>query len=111
MANQSGIMIAYEFPVWSGFVFLLGSSFFWGSMFLPIKQFEIGDAFFFQLILVKGLWLVGFIINAMRGFPQFHPLPIIGGLLMSVGNISSMYAIRYIGIGMSFIFLNATGII
>ncbi len=97
-------------PVWSGFVFLLGSSFFWGSMFIPTKHFEIGDAFFFQLVLVKGLWLVGFIINAMRGFPEFHSLPIVGGLLMSMANISSIYSIRYIGIGMSFIFWNATGI-
>jgi hypothetical protein len=29
-------------PSWSGFLFLLGSSLFWGSNFLPVKQYETG---------------------------------------------------------------------
>ena len=29
-------------PSWSGFLFLLGSSFFWGSNYLPVKQYETG---------------------------------------------------------------------
>ena len=29
-------------PSWSGFVFLFGSAFFWGSNYLPVKQYETG---------------------------------------------------------------------
>jgi hypothetical protein len=95
-------------PTWTGFIFLFGSSFFWGSIYLPVKGFEIADAYFFQLMNVAGLWLVGFVVNAMRNFPPFKPEPIIGGILMSFANFFSLYAIRFIGMGMSFILFNAT---
>jgi hypothetical protein len=29
-------------PAWSGFVFLFGSAFFWGSNYLPVKKYETG---------------------------------------------------------------------
>lgn len=29
-------------PSWAGFVFLIGSSFFYGSNYLPVKQYETG---------------------------------------------------------------------
>ena len=29
-------------PAWSGFAFLFGSAFFWGSNYLPVKQYETG---------------------------------------------------------------------
>jgi hypothetical protein len=29
-------------PTWSGFVFLFGSAFFWGSNYLPVKKYETG---------------------------------------------------------------------
>ena len=32
-------------PSWAGFVFLLGSSFFYGSNYLPVKQYETGIFF------------------------------------------------------------------
>jgi len=31
-----------DLPTWSGFVFLFGSAFFWGSNYLPVKKYETG---------------------------------------------------------------------
>jgi drug/metabolite transporter (DMT)-like permease len=62
-----------------GFVFLLGSSIFYGSNYLPVKKFETGDGLFFQLVLCIGIWIVGFFVNIIQGFPQFFGLPLLGG--------------------------------
>jgi hypothetical protein len=76
-----------DLPEWSGYLFLLGCSFFWGSNFIPVKQFETGDGMFFQLILCVAIWSSGFIVNAARGFPKFYPLPVVGGIFWTVSLI------------------------
>jgi hypothetical protein len=55
-------------PEYSGFLFLVGSSFFYGSNFLPVKQYETGDGLFFQLILCIAIWTVGVIVNIICAF-------------------------------------------
>lgn len=81
--------VSNSLPPWAGYIFMFGASLCWSVMYFPIKQYDIGDTFFFQLILVKGLWSTGFILNALRQFPVFHPLPLIGGILMGVISIKS----------------------
>jgi hypothetical protein len=73
-----------KLPEWSGYLFLVGCAVFWGSNFVPVKQFETGDGMFFQLILCVAIWSTGFIVNAARGFPKFYPLPLAGGVLWTV---------------------------
>jgi hypothetical protein len=77
-------------PVWSGFILLLSSSFFWGSNYLPMKKYETGDGFFYQLILNVAIWFLGFIINCVRGFPTFHYIPVISGVLWAVNTSSCL---------------------
>lgn len=62
-----------------GFAALVLSVLFFGSNYLPVKQFETGDGMFFQLILTTGIWSVGFIVYAIRDFPKFYALPMLGG--------------------------------
>lgn len=71
-------------PIYRGFLFLLGSSFLWGSNYVPVKHFETGDGMFFQFIVCIGIWLVGFIVFWLRQFPKFYALPLLGGFLWSV---------------------------
>lgn len=71
-------------PAYSGYLFLVGSSIFYGSNFLPVKQYETGDGMFFQLILCIAIWTVGFLVNSIRNFPQFYPLPLLGGFMWAV---------------------------
>ena len=65
---------ALDLPEWSGFIFLIGCAFFWGSSNVPVKQFETGDGVFYQLIVCMSIWSVGFVVNAIRGFPNFYGL-------------------------------------
>lgn len=42
-------------PVWSGFIFLATSSLFWGSIYVPIKQFELQISHIIKFKLFKML--------------------------------------------------------
>lgn len=71
-------------PIYTGFLFLIGSSFLYGSNYVPVKQYETGDGMFFQFVLCIGIWLVGFIVYWCRHFPKFYALPLIGGFFWAV---------------------------
>jgi hypothetical protein len=58
-------------PPAAGFACLVGSSFLWACIYLPVRQFDVGDGFFFQFIVFLGSWSASFIVNCIRGFPPF----------------------------------------
>lgn len=62
-----------------GYACLVVSVLFFGSNYLPVKQFETGDGMFFQFILTTAIWSVGFVVYAIRQFPKFYALPMLGG--------------------------------
>lgn len=68
-------------PSYVGFLCLTISVLFFGSNYLPVKQFQTGDGMFYQLILTLAIWTVGFVVHAIRGFPKFYALPMLGGFL------------------------------
>lgn len=39
---------------------------------LPIKHYETGDGFFFQLIVAIGTWSISVIVNIFQGSPKFY---------------------------------------
>ena len=74
-------------PAYSGFIFLLGSSLFYGSNYIPVKQYETGDGMFFQLILCMAAWTAGLVVNIVQGFPKFELWPMLGGCLWAVNHL------------------------
>jgi glucose uptake protein GlcU len=91
-----------DFPIkahW-GYIGLSVAVVFYGSNYLPVKQFETGDGMFFQLILAIGIWIVGFFVNCARNFPKFYALPMLGGALWTTGNVNTVPSIKCIGIGL-----------
>ncbi|VIO90233.1 zgc:100814 protein, putative [Brugia malayi] len=72
-----------------------------GSLFVPIKRFNPGDGFFSQWIMCAAIFLVGMIINAYEGFPQFYPLAMLGGILWAIGNAMAIIIFELIGMGMA----------
>jgi len=66
---------------------------------------------FFQMILCLGIWTVGFVVNCIRGFPQFYALPLLGGFFWSLGNMSVVPIIKTIGIGLGMIVWNGVGLV
>jgi hypothetical protein len=68
-------------PAYWGYLSLVLAVFFFGSNYLPVKQYETGDGMFFQLVLCLAIWSVGFVVYFIRGFPRFYALPMVGGAL------------------------------
>jgi hypothetical protein len=64
-----------------GFVCAAISVVAFGSNFVPVKKFETGDGLFFQWIMCTAIWLAGFLVNIIQGFPKFEPLAMFGGFL------------------------------
>lgn len=98
-------------PEWSGYLLLVGCSFFWGSMYLPVKQFDTGDNFFYQLLFSAAMWIVGFFLDAVRQFPKFHIYPMLGGFIWTIGNLNCVYGIKFLGVGLTLVFANVLSLI
>ena len=71
-------------PTFVGFIFVIVSSALYGSTYVPIKQSQTGDGMVVQFFLCFGIWIVGFIANCINQFPQFYPLPLLGGFFWAV---------------------------
>lgn len=93
-------------PIYIGYIGVIISVIFLGSNFLPIKRYQTGDGIFFQLMLTTGIWIVGFIVNWARGFPQFYALPMLGGFLWTTGNLNTVPVMNTIGLGLGTLFPN-----
>lgn len=87
-SNETELEIAnwieISLPSWSGFLFLIGASAAWGSQYVPMKKYSIGDGIFFQLVLSMAIWTSSFIVNVSLNFPPFKSLPLLTGVLWTV---------------------------
>lgn len=78
-----------------------------GSMFVPVRKYDAGDGqfraknsnsnmpvlvidfpssgFFAQWVMSTAILFVGFVMHAIKGFPAFYPLAMIGGACWTIG--------------------------
>ncbi|CAI4227828.1 unnamed protein product [Auanema sp. JU1783] len=82
-----------------GYIALALSCTGFGTMFVPLKSIQPKDGFFVQWVECSVVLVTGFIINAIRGFPDFQWIAAIGGALYATGNVFSVPIVN--GIGMS----------
>jgi hypothetical protein len=98
-------------PAYWGYIGLAVAVVFFGSNYLPVKQYETGDGMFFQLVLCLAIWSVGFVVYWVRNFPKFYALPMVGGALWATGNINTVPIIKCIGIGLGMLFWGTVSLI
>ena len=67
-------------PIWIGFIGCLVASIFFGSNFVPVKQFSAGDGFFFQFVFCVAVYMVGLIVDLIIKNEHWYPLVLIGGI-------------------------------
>ncbi len=70
-----------------------------GSNFVPVKKYEMGDGMMFQLIMPLGIWIFGLFYSIVRsevlGNPiVFHPMAMLGGVIWCFGNIMTVPIIK-----------------
>lgn len=61
------------------------SSLFFGSMFVPVRRFNPGDGIVVQFIMCSAIMTIGLLVFFVRGFPQFQPFAMLGGLGWAIG--------------------------
>ena len=93
-------------PKYVGYIAIAVSVVFLGSNYIPIKHFETGDGMFFQLMLTTSIWIVGFFVNLIKGYPKFYPLPMLGGFFWSTGQLTVVQLYKLLGIGMGTVLIN-----
>ena len=71
-----------------------------GTMFVPMGGIENGDGLFTQWSMAVGVFLVGLVVQAVRGFPKFYPLAMLGGAFWSTGNVTAIPIIGQIGMAL-----------
>lgn len=55
---------------------------------------------FFQLIMCCGVFLVGFLVNIWRDFPEFQPIAMLGGAIWATGNVCVVPIVKTIGLSL-----------
>ena len=73
-----------------------------GSSYVPAKKFHSGDGFFYQWVMCCAIFLVGLIEYAVRGFPKFEPVAMLGGALWCIGNCMAIPIIEMVGMAIGF---------
>ncbi|VDL91581.1 unnamed protein product [Schistocephalus solidus] len=100
----------------AGWVAIVIAAIGFGTNYLPIKKFKMGDGtlqtvklvafadfasgMFFQWIMCNAILLVGLIVNCAVGCPKFYPLAMLGGALWATGNALIVTIIEAIGVGL-----------
>jgi len=87
-------------PEWVGYAVCAYAGVAFGSNFVPVKRYDAGDGVFFQWVLCSAIFIVGFIVNAIRDFPDFQPLAMLGGFLWATGNMMAVPIIQCIGLSL-----------
>ncbi|XP_014786458.1 transmembrane protein 144 isoform X2 [Octopus bimaculoides] len=88
-----------NFSISAGYISSAISVIFYGSNFVPVKQYETGDGMFFQWVLSSGIFLVGLIINIYNQ-SVFYPLAMVGGVIWATGNLCVVPILKTIGLSL-----------
>ena len=94
-----------------GLVSCLVGSVFFGTQYVPIRPFETGDGLFVQWMSGVGIFLVGLVVQAARGFPTFVPLSMLGGFLWASGNAAGVVIVRELGMGQGILVWSFTNLV
>ncbi|KAL7064548.1 hypothetical protein AAHC03_04469 [Spirometra sp. Aus1] len=83
-----------------GYVALVVAALGFGTNYIPIKKFNMGDGMFFQWVMGTAVVFVGLIVHCAIGCPKFYPLAMLGGAFWGTGNAMMVTIAEAIGVGL-----------
>jgi len=94
--------------VGAGYLCATISVFGFGSNYVPVKQYDMGDGMFFQLQQALGIFFVGVIVQVVQGYHStFQPFAMFGGFLWCTGNCMSTLIIKFVGLSLGLLIWGA----
>jgi len=95
-----------------GFVCAAVATVGFGSNFVPVKKYQMGDGMFFQLTQALGIFCVGIVVQLIRGYRSiFRPWAMFGGFLWCTGNCMCTPIIQCIGMALGLLIWGACNMI
>ena len=98
-----------------GLACAFGAVVLFGSNYLPVKKYDVGDGFFFQWALCAGIWLVGGVLNMWHPHssapPPFEPLAALGGAVWATGQLFVPFIVKAIGMAKGLMIWGATAML
>jgi len=95
-----------------GFICAAISVFGFGTNFIPVKKYDMGDGMFFQLTQALGIFTVGIVVQIIRGYHSvFQPWAMVGGFIWSTGNCLCTPIIQCIGMALGLLIWSACNMI
>ncbi|VDK26808.1 unnamed protein product [Anisakis simplex] len=90
---------------------VVGSVLFFGTQFVPVKRYKSGDGIFVQFMMGVGIFFVAFVVFALRRFPPFYPLPMLGGFFWALANAAAVPLVETIGLALTLLLCNTVSCI
>uniref|UniRef100_A0A1I8AC73 Transmembrane protein 144 n=1 Tax=Steinernema glaseri TaxID=37863 RepID=A0A1I8AC73_9BILA len=79
-----------------------------GSMYVPMKHQKSKNPFFLQWLISVGIILIGYVIQAVEGFPPFYPFAMVGGFFWTVASLCSLPVIERVGMAVGMLLWNTS---
>ena len=83
---------------------------FYSASNIPIKSHDCGDGVYFVWLTSISVFIAGLICNCVQKFPPFHYEPMVGGVLLCVGQILNVLIINLFGLGVPTLVYSVIGV-
>eukprot|EP01083_Nonionella_stella_P020255 56151_1 len=90
---------------------------FFGSNFVVIKEYDMGDGLYWQFVNAVGIWFFGLVTVLCKCIATgsttyfFHPIALTSGIIWSIGNILTVPIIKTVGLALGMSIWCATQLI
>ncbi|ETO14357.1 hypothetical protein RFI_23010, partial [Reticulomyxa filosa] len=100
----------------TGFVAAMVAAVGFGSNYVPVKKFDMGDGMLFQLVMAMGIWTLGMFYTIIRSSaiesgPWIHPMAMVGGILWNTGNVLTVVIIKCVGMALGLAIWSGTSML
>ncbi|GAM21856.1 hypothetical protein SAMD00019534_050310 [Acytostelium subglobosum LB1] len=98
-------------PQAAGYIGAALATVFFGSNYIPVKNYPTGNGFAFAWVMSIGTFCTGFIAMAISGKFIFIPWGLLGGSLWAIGNFCVIPIVKTIGLGLGMLLWGCTSLI
>ena len=82
-----------------------------GSVYVPLKPYDLGDGMFVQWVQSSALLACGAVVFVVRQCPPFHPLAVLSGVVYTCGNVFIVPIVNRIGLTLTTLIVGSVQIV
>ncbi|EFA81285.1 transmembrane protein 144 A [Heterostelium album PN500] len=98
-------------PQVAGYIGAIIASVFFGSNYVPAKNFPTGNGFAFAWVMSMGTLCTAYVAMFISGSYMFDPWGLLGGSLWAIGNLCVIPIVKSIGLGLGLLLWSCSSLI